>query len=53
MSVETPVTTRSEFFRLTGLLGAGLGLALTLPAWAQTAPAAGTSFQPNIASRCT
>ena len=46
--METPVTTRTEFFRLTGLLGAGLGLALTLPALAQTAPASATSFQPNI-----
>jgi isoquinoline 1-oxidoreductase beta subunit len=46
--VETPVTTRTEFFRLTGLLGAGLGLALTLPALAHTASAAATSFQPNI-----
>jgi isoquinoline 1-oxidoreductase subunit beta len=47
--VETSAATRSEFFRLTGLLGAGLGLALTLPAAAQTAPTvAGPVFQPNI-----
>jgi isoquinoline 1-oxidoreductase subunit beta len=46
--VEMPVATRADFFRVTSLLGAGLGLALTLPATAQTPPAAGTLFQPNI-----
>jgi isoquinoline 1-oxidoreductase beta subunit len=49
MSVETRLATRAEFVLLSGLVGAGLGLALTLPAAAQTVPVASDApFQPNV-----
>jgi isoquinoline 1-oxidoreductase beta subunit len=50
MSAPAPVRapSRGDFLRVTGALGAGLGLAFSLPAHAQTAPVGGAAFQPNI-----
>lgn len=45
--MDAPVLSRGGFIRLTGALGAGLGLAFALPSCAPSAQSGGKEFAPN------